>query len=184
MWRILKTIGNKMNNWYIARSNEILVDMDKPSTSLLHAEKRLFGAYNSGALDVLRVEIHDSFTPNHIHVLITLKSPMPAFERVAWSLMFHSDIYRACTTIMRVSRGILAPDLLITPHKFERDPDCLCECPEKHDYKVMSNCPAAITIRGDERTITFFALPMDSQNILCSYERGSGDNKIWTPDDF
>lgn len=173
-----------MNYWYVSRDNEILVDMDKPGTSLSHAERRLYGAFSHGVLDVLRVEIHDSFTPAHVHVLVTLHSPMQSIARMVWALMLHSDVYRACTSIMRAIHGVGSPDLLITPRKFYREPDYVCECKSKHNYAVMNSCPVAIEIRGDERLRSFFAVPAELENmkgIISNYERGSGQSQIWEP---
>lgn len=176
------------NHWYISRDNEILIDMDKPSTSIPHAERRLFGAIKAGALDVLRVEIHDSFTPEHVHVLVTLRSPMQAIARMVWALMLHSDTYRGCSSIMRTIHGISCADLLITPHQFKRESDYLCECHSKHNAAVMDVCPVAIETRGSERLRSFFAIPMEIESgdeIISVYERNHGfKNYIWYNSEF
>lgn len=160
--------------------------MDKPYTSIPHAEKRLHGAIKSGSLDVLRVEIHDSFTPEHVHVLITLASPMQAIARMVWALMLHSDTYRGCASIMRAIHGIDCADLIITPSHFKRDADYVCNCPSKHNAAIMDVCPIAIETRGDERLRSFFSLPMEIENgkeIISIYERRSGQgNHIWYAD--
>lgn len=153
------------NLWYVARTDEILVDMDKPATSLPHTEMRLRGAIASGLIDIERIELHRSFTPSHLHMLVTLDKYFfsSSYERVVWSLMFHSDIYRACNTIMRINQNINAPDLLITPVAFQRPPDATCECDQKHTGPVMDVCPAAIALRGEDRTRSFFGKPVRAE---------------------
>lgn len=148
------------NLWYVAQDNEILVDMDKPTTSLPHVEMRLRGALASQHIDVKRVELHRSFSESHVHMLITLEHFLDANERAIWALMFHSDIYRACNTLMRLSNCVTAADLLITPLAFIRPPNYVCVCDGKHTGPVMESCPAAIALRGNDRTRSFFGRPI------------------------
>ncbi len=177
------------NLWYVASDAEILVDMDKPTTSLPHTEMRIRGAIASGLIEIDRVEIHRSFTPSHLHMLVTLKHFLDESERAVWALMFHGDIYRACNTLMRISNRVAAPDLLITPTPFQRPPDAVCGCDQKHTGPIMQVCPAAIQLRGDDRTRSFFGKPIRADVSERTFpENGDfrmfDDNVVWTGQHF
>jgi hypothetical protein len=148
-----------MNYWYVSQAAEILIDMDKPGSSLPHSESRLRGAISGGLLSVKQVEVHRSFTAEHLHLMVTLDHGLSPLERAVWALLMHSDIYRACNTLMRVEYDVKCPDLLITPVPFERKQDAVCFCVDKHDGKTMQECPAATVLREDERTRSFFGRP-------------------------
>jgi hypothetical protein len=166
------------NFWYVAGFNEILIDIDRPHLSSAHTESRLLGAIECGKLPVDRIEIHASYSEKHLHCLVTLTEPVGSIERAVWSVMFHSDIYRGCATIMRNIYGIRSPDLLITPIQFLREPDCRCKCIGKHDAKTMNECGAAITLRGDDRCRGFFGLPSKSpEGIFEEYYERAHTNK-------
>jgi hypothetical protein len=155
-----------LNYWYVARSNELLIDMDKPERSCLHFLRRLGGALEYKKFALQRMEIHHSSSGSHLHILLTLENHfMCEVERVVWSIVLHSDIYRGCSTIMRLIHGVDAADLLITPFKFERQPDDVCECIGKHDAETMKNCPAGIRLRGDDRLRGFFGIPTSSAEM-------------------
>ncbi len=146
-------------NWYVARDNELFVDMDRYKESIKHVKRRLQGAIDSNSLDVINASMFDSLSPNHRHLIITLRDMMPPYERFAWEMLFHGDIYRACANIMRQSRGIPAPDILITTKMLHRAPDDTCECSHKHIRKIMLSCPAAMRLRGNQRAAQFFGKP-------------------------
>lgn len=174
-----------MNYWYVSTSHEILVDMDKPRTSIPHAERRLKGAMIGGQLSVFRVETHESFSPDHVHVLITLRESLSLVDRIVWGMIFHGDIYRGCTSLMRAHHGVGSPDLLITPSRFLRTPDATCNCPAKHDAKIMDVCPVAINLRGDARLRSFFGVPMhDDDERALNKERIIDLYGIWPNNSF
>jgi hypothetical protein len=146
------------NYWYVSQENEIFIDMDNFKRSINHARVRLVGAIECNRLSVLRVESHES-SPNKIHSIVTLNEPMRGIERATWGIILHSDLYRAASTIMRYLYNVNAADVLITPKKFNREPDDFCECERKHIAEVMDKCPAAIRLRGEKRTAGFFGKP-------------------------
>lgn len=144
------------NFWYVANPHEILIDMDRPKSSLLHAEKRLAGAIVHNKLQVFSIELHESFSSDHVHARIVTPLYLSALERAVWAMALHSDIYRGLCTIMRIYNNIMSPDLLITPTPFVRPPDAWCECESKHNAETMNECPAAKQLRGEKRTVSFF----------------------------
>lgn len=148
-----------INFWYVSRSNEIFIDTDNLQRSIKHTCSRLMGAIKCGRLNIEKLEFHSSRSENHIHTLITLSEPMENIQRYVWAIILHSDLYRGCATIMRDLHGVSAADIFITPEKFEREPDAICECEQKHNAEVMQNCSAAIKLRGENRTRGFFGLP-------------------------
>lgn len=175
------------NYWYVARSNEFLIDMDRPEKSTEHFLRRLAGAVEYEKFKVQYFEMHHSRSGSHLHFLITLENHfLCEIERVVWTVVLHSDIYRACSTLMRLVHGVDAPDLLITPQKFRREPDDTCECNGKHDAETMKICPAAIRLRGDDRARGFFGVPskknfddmfrLISCNNVTGFPRFSGKN--------
>lgn len=121
------------------------------------------GAIKSEKLSVKEIEFHQSRSENHIHTLITLSESMENLQRYVWGIILHSDLYRGCITIMRELHGVSSPDILITPSPFKREPDAECECEQKHTAEVMQICPAAIRLRGEGRTKSFFGLPEREQ---------------------
>lgn len=148
------------NYWYVAKSNELLIDMDKPDRSSPHFMERLAGAVESEKFKVKTFEFHHSRSATHLHFLITLENHfLCEIERVVWEIILHSDIYKGCATLMRLVHNVDAPDLLITPFRFNREPDDICDCEDKHSAAVMKECPAAIRLRGDDRIRGFFGKP-------------------------
>lgn len=149
-----------MNYWYVAKSNEFLIDMDKPHKSAAHFLRRLAGAVECAKYSVKSFEAHPSRSGDHLHFLITLENHfLCEVERVVWEIILHSDIYKGCATLMRLTQGVDAADLLITPFRFNREPDDVCDCKEKHAAAIMKDCPAAIRLRGDNRVRGFFGIP-------------------------
>jgi hypothetical protein len=168
-----------MNLWYVGHDNEILIDMDKPGTSMPHANKRIAGAIEHHKLDVYKVELHESFTPSHVHALITLNNSLSPIERIAWGIVFHSDIYRGATSLMRVIYSVPSPDLLVTPREFIRPPDYCCECPSKHTEIIMNNCPVAKIARREWRIKTFFSVPESTHHKIFAMPPDNKRNHVW-----
>jgi hypothetical protein len=149
-----------LNYWYVAKPNELLIDMDKPERSYGHFAKRLAGAIECEKFKIQSYEFHHSRSGSHLHFLITLESAfLCEIERVVWEVVLHSDIYKGCATLMRLIHAVDAADLLITPFPFKRKADDICTCVAKHSAEIMKNCPAAIRLRGDDRIRGFFGIP-------------------------
>lgn len=165
-----------MNYWYVARPNELFLDIDNVSRSIKHARSRLQGAIECGKLNVSHVMQRPSKSKDHLHVIITLgnSKPKSITENAVWEIVLHGDIYRGCCTIMRVRRGMQAPSILISPwatfadlHADNRRPaDDKCECENKHNATAMETCPAAIRLRGDNRNAGFFGKPSKNPCII------------------
>ena len=166
-----------MNFWYVARPNELFLDIDNASRSLKHARARLQGAIECGKLDVAYLVQHPSKSKDHIHVIVTLVKEIANFDRIAWEVILHGDLYRGCCNLMRLSNAIPAFDVLISPFSdfgwsgkladeingytefADRFPDAQCNCKSKHNAATMQNCPAAIRLRGEFRNAGFFGKP-------------------------
>lgn len=166
--------------WYVARPNELFIDMDRYEQSIDHVRRRLTGAIECKSLSVRAVSLFPSVTKNHAHLIVVLDAPLLAYERYAWEMLLHSDIYRACSNILRESRGVPSPDVLICKGRYElysyttnvveqtitRTPDAECDCLYKHNRATMEMCQAAIHLRGERRTDTFFGKP---SNQSCEF---------------
>lgn len=161
-----------MNYWYVARANELFIDTDNASKSTKHARARLQGAIECGKLNVVYVMSRPSKSKNHVHTIITLKEPIAIWgERYVWEIILHGDIYRGCCNLMRYFYDVSSPDILISPWPYfyikeqkedspaARYPDDKCNCTSKHTRAVMETCPAAIRLRGENRTRGFFGKP-------------------------
>jgi hypothetical protein len=146
-------------HWYVARRNELFIDMDRYEQSINHMRRRLMGAIECGVLDISSVFTYPSIKQNHKHIIITLTHGIKPMERYAWEMLFHGDIYRAAANIMRESNRVPAPDILISNKILHRSHDDFCVCSEKHSMKIMDLCPAAIRLRGPYRTATYFGKP-------------------------
>ena len=159
----------KRQHWYVARSNELMVDLDhkipdQPPTLLTSARGRLNGSILAGKLDVQDVWLYPSDHPKHYHMVIRLVRDMPTDQRLTWEFYFRNDAFRTLNNFMRLQlSGISNPSLLITsqPYKgFYRLPDDICHCPLKHSQEVMATCPAAERIRGAARVADYFGKPV------------------------
>jgi hypothetical protein len=159
-----------MNYWYVARANELFLDIDNVSKSIKHAKSRLQGAIECGKLDVAYVMSHPSKNKNHIHAIVMLQNEMFPSHRFVWEIILHGDIYRGCCNIMRDMHNMRSPDILISPFDrfaylpdtdFDdvRWPDDSCNCKTKHNRATMETCPAAKRLRGEFRTHGFFGKP-------------------------
>lgn len=163
-----------MNYWYVARPNELFLDIDNAARSLKHAKSRLQGAIECGKLDVAYVMQRPSKSKNHIHVIVTTNRDYLGPMKYAWEILLHGDIYRACANIARWHFSVPATDVLIsTKSHFERCKqltcathfpckrihDDICDCKSKHNAATMETCPAAIRLRGENHNRGFFGKP-------------------------
>lgn len=164
-----------MNYWYVARANELFIDTDNVSKSIRHTRARLQGAIECGKLDVAYVMSHPSKRKDHLHTIITIKDELSPTERYVWEVILHGDIYRGCCNIMRYLHGVPGADVLISPHSQfcndaahapDRMADDSCACTSKHNAATMATCPAAIRLRGDNRTRGFFGKPSKDTSKL------------------
>lgn len=155
-----------INYWYVSRDNEIFIDTDNFRRSEMHTSARIRGAIIHQKLNIKSIEFHTSNSENHLHTLITLWNDMSALERYTWAIIFHSDIYRGCCNIMRHLNSIPAPDVLITPMTFRREPDLICTCETKHNAETMDRCNAAKVLRGKYRVNSFFGNYYKGESIF------------------
>lgn len=157
--------------WYVRKSNELLIDLDGKNAKshaarLLKSRKRIYGAKESGKLDIRTVWFYPSGSEMHHHVIVALGHDISYIHAVAWEMHFGSDIYRSCNNLMRATDPTIigynsaAFDLLITPQPypgFYRPPDFNCLCEGKHTLDVMEKCPAAKIVRGSARTTDYLS---------------------------
>src|SRR5271154_3908207 len=102
--------GSKMSYWYIARQDELLIDLDeymRPTKSgcpwgEAFFRRRLRDAMSAGKLNVKEVWLVNSTSEHHYHAIIRLKTDwrkrkqeIPTdIERLVWQLHLGSDLYR------------------------------------------------------------------------------------------
>jgi hypothetical protein len=142
-------------NWYVARENEIFIDMDSYTKSIDLCRRRLSAGVDAGILNVDFV-YNTQTSHDHNHIIIVLKNPMRDIQRIAWAIALHSDIYRGLCTLMRADAMIPAPDVLIGKRLYHRLPDAQCDCETKHVSGTMQNCHAAKLLRGEFHSASFF----------------------------
>jgi len=150
--------------WYIARSNELLLDLDKPA-SLYWALVKLRRNIRRGFLKVESVWLYPTLAKGHHHLLVFLRSNLSPIERAVWELYLGSDIKRAEYNIQRILRGLDGADLLIVDRPYpglEREPDYTCDCPEKHKWRRITNhCPVLRKLHGSQAGAEYFAINRD-----------------------
>lgn len=157
-----------MSYWYIARSNELLLDLDdymRPTkTGCPWGEaffrRRLRDAMAAGKIQVRDVWLANSSSENHYHAVIRTKNKdfrsRGKLENLIWQLHFGSDLYRGRADLMRYARNFEFPSLLIRSTQFPefyRAPDAVCECATKHDTEKQfalgdKACPIWRKYRG------------------------------------
>lgn len=142
-----------MAAWYIARNDELLIDMDRAfdvvreSTGATRFEmffrRRLRDAERAGLLMVRKLVVEESFTPGNVHCYVQLQSPIKDLHRLIWQSWLGSDLYRSRTDMMRYANRHMYPSLLILPRKSMawRDPDAECHCTDKHDTAELFENP-------------------------------------------
>lgn len=163
-----------MNYWYVARANELFIDTDNVSKSIKHTRARLAGAIECGKLDVAYAMSRPSRSKNHLHTIITLKNEPDIIQMQIWEIILHGDLYRGCCNIMRIVHCIPSWSILISPWPTFADKQCdnyrkaddSCNCTSKHNAATMTTCPAAIRLRGDNRTRGFFGKPSKNPEAI------------------
>lgn len=147
-----------MAAWYIARANELLLDVDRamaptkaggPPRLDAFVRRRVRDAVLARKLDVKRLVVAPSYSPGNRHVLITMGRSMPMMERLIWQAWLGSDLYRARADLMRAAMGHLYPSLLVAPRIIPewRAPNAICPCEGKHAIDG-SECKAWRRFRG------------------------------------
>lgn len=164
-----------MSVWYLASPTELLLDLDeymRPAPGKdgsrgpwgeIFFRRRLRNAMLAGRLNVSRVHLIRSTSALHWHAFVLLAHAMPLMERLIWQLQLGSDLMRARSDLMRATRGIKHPSLLIrdTPipsgpnggRDFWRTPDRQCFCTTKHVTEQQAAlgqdaCPVWRELRG------------------------------------
>ncbi len=161
--QIGKIVKAKVWNWYVSRDNEIFIDLDSRHAmtrafQVLRRAMRVHSLFNEPMLNVDSVWLYPSERPAHAHLIVCLKSDMPALQRALWALWMGSDRIRAVYVIERLRHMVIAADVFSTRMLFEfRQPDDTCTCPTKHkDKKVTDHCPAMKALMMDERSAEYF----------------------------
>lgn len=150
-----------MSYWYIARHNELLIDLDdytRPTRSgapwgEVFFRRRLRDAMLDGKLDVQNVYLSRSNTSGHFHAFVRINQNgkhIGQIQRLVWQLHLGSDLYRGRADLMRAAKDMAYPSLLITSKKlrgFWRSYDDRCSCKQKH-ITGKSECPVWKHYRG------------------------------------
>lgn len=148
-----------MSVWYIARPDELLIDLDdagRPTRTgapwiEVFFRRRLRDAIDDGKLRVRDAYLSPSNSTRHYHAIVRLGEPLPIMQRLVWQLHLGSDLYRGRADLMRAARGFDAPSLLIRSHpmvEFYREPDRVCSCTEKHITSDQPACAVWRELRG------------------------------------
>ena len=142
--RIDRILGSGPWAWYVARDDELLIDLDEYMRQSKRGpwgevfwRLRLQAAIRSNKLEIAPAGIWlvYSFGEHRFHSIIRLARPMSALQRLVWQFHLGSDSYRAKNDLGRLALGVKAPTLLIAPApipNFYRDPDAVCRCTVKH----------------------------------------------------
>ncbi len=149
--------------WYIGRENELLLDLDS-STAVWFAVQKLRRNMRRGFLAVAEVHLFRSVAPDHFHMFVILKEPMPPLERAIWECQLMSDLKRVQYNLMRTLRGLQGADLLITDREYPgvRNCDAVCGCAAKHKRRRITNhCPVLQALHGREAGAEYFAIKRD-----------------------
>lgn len=138
-----------MSAWYIARENELLLDIDGGNQRLSQSDgtklemffrRRLRDAVLDRLIKVDHIWIEPSITPGNFHVFVRLSGPMTLQRRLIWQSWLGSDLYRARADLMRADLSHLFPSLLILPKEIGyRKPDAVCGCSTKHDLNGVAD---------------------------------------------
>ncbi len=141
-----------MAAWYIARSNEFLIDMDRAFQPMhesgrtrfeLFFRRRLRDAERAGLFMLRKVVVEPSYSDGNVHVFVELTKPMTDLERLIWQSWLGSDLYRSRTDLKRYQMKHMFPSLLIAPKASAafREPDDVCDCDGKHETVDLYDNP-------------------------------------------
>jgi hypothetical protein len=160
------------NYWYIAKPDEIFVDLDGDRANRLQTVlARIRGIMEGTFFEIQEVWMFPSNQDNHFHIVARSRKIIPAQYRFALQLYFFSDVFRTCNNLVRHLDCPGAYDVLISRLDwknlgFYRWPDATCNCEEKHSHNVMTNCTAAKDVRGQKRDKIYFDKPIDPENFF------------------
>ncbi len=171
--------------WYVARPNEIFVDLDsgKAISRALSVVRRalLVKPTAKTPLNKLPIEsvwLYPSGTEGHAHLILVLAKELTVIEKVSWSLWLGTDQIRAAYVIERFlafwrsadvrsgrSDYEIQAEILATHEVYGfRKPDTFCYCKDKHKKKsVTDKCDALERILGDHRSDDYFPRNRDTK---------------------
>lgn len=169
--------------WYVARPNEIFVDLDSGgaiSRALSVVRRALLvkpGAKTPlNKLPIESVWLYPSETEGHAHLILKLKENLHTLEKISWSLWMGTDQIRAAYVIERLDaltddlkfleeHSDIPTDLIATREEYEfRKPDTFCFCKDKHKKKsVTDKCDALERILGSHRSDDYFPRNRDTK---------------------
>jgi len=150
-------------HWYVARRNEIFLDLDSPAKAS-RAVAKLRRTLRREMLPIQAVYFYRSLSKGKYHMILRLNRVMSAEERALWAMWLGSDIIRGLYTLERLRRGIRAADLLIVAYPYVefRQRDYSCQCKGKHKpRRITDHCPIMRRLHGEERTADYFSRNMD-----------------------
>jgi hypothetical protein len=162
--------------WYVARPNEIFVDLDSPRavTRALSVLRRALNVKKNAKsplnkLDIESVWLYPTETEGHSHLIVVLKYELRVHYRLAWSLWMGTDQIRAAYVLERFRyffNSESSPvELFCARQEYGfRKPDTFCFCKEKHKKKhVTDQCDALARILGNHRSDDYFPRNRDTK---------------------
>lgn len=154
-----------MNYWYVARWNEMFLDLDS-RRALRRAVSVLLVAIKTDKLPVAGVFLYRTKQRGHYHMVVTLRCKAPVWTlKMAWLLWMGNDRLRMAYILARWNDARVPVmvdrdrgDLLVSSKPYFRPPDAKCGCKEKHkDDSVTNKCPAMRKLLGRARAADYFA---------------------------
>lgn len=154
-----------MNYWYLARRNEMFLDLDS-RRALRRAITVLLVGLKTKRLPAGDVFLYKTKQPGHYHMIIRLKCSHPVWTlKMAWLLWMGNDRLRMAYVLARFldervpfTFGADRGDLLVATKPYYRKADAVCRCKLKHkEDAVTSKCPAMRKLLGDARCADYFA---------------------------
>jgi hypothetical protein len=161
------------NYWYVAKDDEVFIDLDGDKHNrLVTVLARIRGIMEYNPFAIKEVWMFPSRADNHFHIVLKLEIATSLEVRTALQLYCFSDIFRTCNNLIRRHFRVLAPDVLISSlnwrknFHFYRSFDYSCGCTEKHDHRTMTSCTAARYSRGIERASIYFDKPIPPEDFF------------------
>ncbi|MCI0696581.1 hypothetical protein L0337_31835 [candidate division KSB1 bacterium] len=148
--------------WYIRKPDELLLDLDSPwrlhaaIAKLRRADKKL---------RIIKVWAYPSLSDGKWHVIVQYDPDENSYtqrQAILWAWWAGSDPIRALYSLTRCEYYLPAPDLLISPQKwqrFRREPDFICHCPAKHKGEdACARCPVFRKLHETHAGIAYYPL--------------------------
>lgn len=172
------------NYWYAARENEVFLDLDsqRALTRALHVVRRVIQAESTHRWPGIKaVFLYKTQRPQHYHMIVIWKAPLPRLERYVWALWMGSDRLRCAYVIKRRLEGVTFPDILGAAYRYQEYEKFVgavamtCFCKGKHkSEKITWNCPALQLLLGGERSADYYPRNVDRKarrNVQFNYGR-------------